>query len=208
MIGHAGLQRGEPVGIGRLLRAEQPVAFAHRGFVARAVVRMAGDEREREPVEEAPPLARRFGKQPVHRGRQPQHGQPLAERGSGGSGAIDADDAALGRGGLGAGADIDLPIEQRCHPEPAAAALPRHFGQRRAAQSTTGGEQRDRLQHIGLSCAIVARQHDKAGPDVEDRVAMVAEIGEDEAGQGHARAVAFPLAADQHLRNQCRRGNL
>jgi hypothetical protein len=118
------------------------------------------------------------------------------------------DDAALGRRGLGAGADLDFPIELRRHPEPAAAALSRHFGQRRAAQAATGGEQGHRLQHVGLSRAIVARQHDEAGPDIEDRVAMVAEIGEHKAGEGHARAVALPLADDQRLRDQCRRGGL
>ncbi|KAI1692065.1 hypothetical protein DdX_21460 [Ditylenchus destructor] len=79
MLRHPGFQCGQPVRVGGFVRAEQPVALAHRRFVARCVMRMTGCQRQRQPVEEAPPLARRLDEQPVHRRGQPEHRQPFGE---------------------------------------------------------------------------------------------------------------------------------
>ena len=74
---------------------EQLVARAHRGFVARRMVRVARLQREHQPVEEAPPVARAAGEQPVHRRCQPQHRQPFAERIDRGRRAVDRAPAAV-----------------------------------------------------------------------------------------------------------------
>ena len=70
---------------------EQPVAAAQRALELadpRAVLRI---DREHEPVEETPPLARRPGEQPVHRRRQPDEAQMVGEGARRGDGrAVDA----------------------------------------------------------------------------------------------------------------------
>jgi hypothetical protein len=63
MLGHPRFERGQPFGIGGRLVGEQPVALAHRGFVAGRMMGMAGREREGEPVEEAAALARPLDEQ-------------------------------------------------------------------------------------------------------------------------------------------------
>ena len=59
MLRHLLLERCEPVRIGGRVVAEQLVACAHRGFVARGMMRMAWLEREHEPVEETAAVAGR-----------------------------------------------------------------------------------------------------------------------------------------------------
>ena len=108
VVGHLRLERGQPVAIGTAFVAEQPVARAHRRLVARGMMRMPGCKRERQPVEKAAAFARGGDEQPVHRGGEPQDGEPLGQRVRGGGGALDADDAALGRGRQRAGRDVDL----------------------------------------------------------------------------------------------------
>jgi hypothetical protein len=189
MLGHARLQRGQPVGIGRGIVGEQPVALAHRRFVACRMMRMAGEECQRQPVEEAAALARAIGEQPVHRRREPQYAHPFGQRSGGGGGAVDPHQPALRRIGLGARADIRL-VQSRGDAESAAAPLARHFGERRTPQAAAGREQRQCLEHIGLARAVLPAQHHETGAGGERGVRMVAEIGEDEAGYGHSRPIA------------------
>ena len=89
-----------------------------------------------------------------------------------------------GAAGDGAGADLHIAKPGR-HREAAAAAAARHFGQGRAAQPAPRREQRHRLEHVGLARPVLAGEHDEARPRREQGVAMVAEVGEDEAGEGH-----------------------
>ncbi len=60
---------------------EQPVARAQRALQRRHPAGMLGIDRQHQPVEEAPPLRSGAHEQPVHRRRQPDHAQMIAEGG-------------------------------------------------------------------------------------------------------------------------------
>ena len=57
------------------------------------------------------------------------------------------------------------------------------FRQGRPAQPAPGGQQRHRLEHVGLARAIVARQQDEARARLDQRGGVVAEIGQGEAAR-------------------------
>ena len=145
---------------------QQPVARAHRRLVARRMARMAGIERQHQPVEEAAPRRRRFGEQRIHRRREPAAPRAIrrAHRRTPSAPLI----RTCGRSGRGGG---------RCR-----CRFPRPFGRARAATANPPappaapsrpapraaargrGEQRHGLEDVGLARAILAGQHDKPGP--------------------------------------------
>ena len=84
-------------------------------------------------------------------------------------------------------------VDPRRDPKTPRPADPRHLRQCRAAQAPPRRQQRQRLEHIGLARAIVARQQDEAGPHVEHGVRIRPEIGQAKAGDRHLmRASASP----------------
>ena len=110
MLRHPRFERRKPGGIGAVGLGEQFIARPHRRFVARGMVGVAGLERQHQPVEEAAARARAVGEQTVHRRGQPQHRQPFGERIDRSGRAIDANLAAVRRGGEGAGAQLHDPV--------------------------------------------------------------------------------------------------
>jgi hypothetical protein len=125
----------------------------------RARIAVRRRERQRQPVEEAPPLACALDEQPVHRRREPQDGQPFRQRGRGGGCAVDAHDPPLGRVHLCAGREIYIAVERGGDTESARPALPRHLAKTRAPQAPAGREKRHRLEDVGLARAVLAGQH-------------------------------------------------
>ncbi len=144
---------------------EQLVAGAHRRVVAREWCAWLGLERQHQPVEEAPPLARAAGEQPVHRRRQPQRPTAIRDRRVHRCrGAVDPHLPPFGSAGEGPGADFASHRARAATAEAAAAALPRHLAERRAAQTASRREQRDRFEQVGLARAVLAEQQDEARP--------------------------------------------
>ena len=177
---------GEP-GLVPAFLGEQLVARAHRRFVARRMVRVARLERQHQPVEEAPPLARAAGEQPVHRRRQPQHRQPFGQAVHRGRRAVDPHLPPFGRSRRAS--------RCRCRSSPSRAATAQPplppcraiSRQRSAAQPAPGRQHRHRLEQVGLARAILAEQQDEAGPRLEHRRGVGAEVGQGEAADGHER---------------------
>ena len=167
-----------------MLVSQQLVPRAHRRFVARGVVRMAGLKRKDQPVEEAPTVARAAGEQPVHRRSQPQHAEPFAQRIDRGRRAIEAHLPPLGRAGLRPGADVGLAELGRDRPG-VAAALARHVRQRRAAQAAARGQHRHGFEQVGLARAVLAIKQDKARPRQNCRRGVGAKVGQGQAADGH-----------------------
>ena len=64
-------------------------------------------------------------------------------------------------------------------------ARPRHLCEPGAAKAASGRKERHGLEHIGLARAILAGQHDQPRPRRDQGVAVGAEVGEAEAGEGH-----------------------
>ena len=185
MLGHLLFKRREPGRVGRHVVGQQLVPRAHRRFVSRAMVRMARLQREHQPIEEATAVAGRADEQPVHRGCQPKHGQPLAQGVHGSRRGIDADLAALRRERLRAGADLDV-AEPRGDREPAPAVDPRHLRQRRTTKSASWAEQRHGLEQVGLARPILSGQQDEACAGLDQRRRVGPEIGEGEAADRHS----------------------
>ena len=190
---HRGFERGEPVEVGAVAR-EKTVALTHGGFVSARLVCVAGVEREHEPVEEAPPRPGAFGEQAVLRGGQPDERQPFPKRRCARRRAIDSDDTAFGLCHKGASAEFDI-AQPRTHAKPARTAVPRHLSQGTAAKAATRGQQRNRLEHIGLARPIVAGQHDEPGLRRDQGVGVGPEIGQREAGNRHGVLLARLLVA-------------
>jgi hypothetical protein len=159
MFDHRGFERRQPLRIGGRVVGQQPGPGAHRGIVTRRFAGMAGVERQHQPIEKAPPRRRCIGKYPVHCRGQPDQRQPITKRCRCGCGAVDADNPAFGRRCRCAGADLHLAAigqqRRRNAPAPRAAAA-RRIRQRRAAQPPSWPEQRDCVENIGFSGAIVA----------------------------------------------------
>jgi hypothetical protein len=77
-----------------------------------------------------------------------------------------------------------LIVQQGGNRKAAGSPAPRHFGNRHLPKSPAGRQQRHRLQDIGFASAIrPAEQHETVG-GLDARVAVVAEIGERQAGDG------------------------
>ena len=152
-------------------------------------------------VEEATPLAGGAEEQPVHGGGQPDDADMVGE--GGGRAHRHAVDAALARAGLRIAA-VDACAEHRlvigsldggadC---PAAIApVMGGLGEGGAPQAATGGEEGERLEHIGLAGAILADERDQIGARLERRGAVAAEAGEGEARD----AAADGLCAHAHV---------
>ena len=108
-LGRLALDRVEPGGVAPVL-VEQPVAPAQSALEGVDPRAMARIDRQNEPIEEAAPLARRPGEQRVHRGRQPDDPDMVAEGARRGDGrAVDpapALGAAAGFGRAPAGAEL------------------------------------------------------------------------------------------------------
>jgi hypothetical protein len=64
--------------------------------------------------------------------------------------------------------------------------LPRHIAERGPAQPASRREQRHCFEDIGLACAILAGQHNKAAPRMEHGFGMIPEVGEEQARQHRA----------------------
>ena len=145
MLGKLRLEAGKPMGVGAGRVGKQLRTRAQRRFISVAVLRMARIEREHEPVEEAAPVSRGLDEQPVHRGGQPQHRQPFAERRRRGGGAVDAHDPSSRLRGLHPGPQRDRrQVGARLNlgkdGETAARAVAHHVRQRGAAQPAPGCE--------------------------------------------------------------------
>ena len=154
------------------------------------MLRVARIEREDEAVEKAPPIARGFDEQPVHRRGQPQHRQPFAKRRRRRRGAIDPHNPSPGirrfdpgpqRHRRQVGTGLHLGKDRK----PSARAVAHHVGERRPAQPAPRREQRNRLQDIGLAGAIVAMQRDEPRRRCDVRTGMIAKIGQRKAGERH-----------------------
>ena len=190
MLGELRFETGKPLRVRRSRVGEQLAARPQRRLVAVAVLRVAGIERQHQPVEEAPPVPRGLDEQPVHRGGEPQHRQPVAERGRRRRAAVDPHQPPPRMRGLDPGAERDrrqivARKHLREHREAAARPVAHHLGERRAAQPATRREQRDRLQYIGLARAIVAVERDQPRTGGQIRAGVIAKIGQREADQRH-----------------------
>ena len=128
---------------------------------------MLGVDRQHQPVEKPPPLGRLRREQPVHRRRQPDHAQMIAE-GGGGTDRLAVDPAApAGRRAFAAGrvdagaerGEAERAFDLGGH-RPGAVAL--DIGdvvERGAAQAAAGRQKRDRLDAVGLAGAVRPDQH-------------------------------------------------
>ena len=154
------------------------------------MLRVAGVKRKDKPVEEAPPVPRGLDEQPVHRRGQPEHREPIAERGGGGSAPVDPDKPAARMRRLNAGAKRDRgePLAREdlgkdC--KTAARAVTHHLGERRAPEPAPGGEKRNCFEDVGFAGAIVAVKRDKTRPRAEVSARMIAKIRERKASERH-----------------------
>src|SRR5690606_15363589 len=142
------LEAREPLRVSKAEIGKELAAGAHRRLIAIAMLRVAGIKRKDKPVEEAPPVPRGLDEQPVHRRGQPEHREPIAERGGGGSAPVDPDKPAARMRRLNAGAKRDRgePLAREdlgkdC--KTAARAVTHHLGERRAPEPAPGREKRN-----------------------------------------------------------------
>ena len=164
-LGHDALEAVEAGGLAHVL-GQQPVALLHGALELADARPVAGIEAGDQPIQEPAPLGGGPGEQAVHGRRQPDHLDMVGERaGSRLILAVDAHDAAAAATGLRAGrspgADIDGAMRRaqvRGH-RPAGFADLGQLLVRRAAQALAGGEQRQRLEQIGLAGAVGPAQH-------------------------------------------------
>ena len=105
---------------------EQLVARSHCSLVAGRMACVARFEGQHQAVQEATPVPRGAGEQPVHHGREPEHRKPFAERIGGGGRPVDADLTTLGGGWDRPCSDIDL-VKARRDRKPAVAAFAGHL---------------------------------------------------------------------------------
>ena len=143
---------------------QQPITLGHGIVMRRHFPRMARLKRPNQPIQKAPPATRPFLEQPVHLRRDPNGGHAFGQhRLAAQSLTIQAIDAPFCRPfRVRAGADIHGAgprFKPPCHRPGQAPAgfLPPNFTHARAAQASTGGEQRYRFQQIGLARAVFAR---------------------------------------------------
>ena len=188
MLVHLRLQRADPGRVRPAQIGQQPVACPHRRFIAGAVRGMTRMKRQGETIEEAPATAGAVEEQPVHRRRQPDDREMIGQSIGGRGDPADPHLPPVGRIRADAGAQHHA-IHLRRDAEAAAAILPRHRPQCRAAQPPAGRQHRYRFQYVGLACAIVAGQQDEWLVGHDQRVRMVAEITQGEAAD-HRAAVA------------------
>ena len=90
----------------------------------------------------------------------------------------------------GAAGAVPVPISTSANraatAKPPGPVAPRHLGQSGAAQAAPRGEQRNRLEHVGLAGAILAGEDDEARPRRDHGIGIGAEIGQAEARDEHA----------------------
>ena len=167
---------------------------------------MSRIEAEHEPVEEPSPSARTFEKEAVHRRRQPHHAQPLAEGDLAARRfAVDAYDPPIAQAAIPPGADAQGAVSRRdgCGNRPAAgrsrtavASRPAiDLAQLGATQPAPRGEERHRLQQVGLARAIGAGQDQRLGDEGKPGLAIVAEIGQHEPRHADATYRGTGIAA-------------
>ncbi len=140
---------------------EQAVAPPQRPLELSHPAPMVRVDRQHEAVEEPPPLARRTREQRIHRRRQPDDPDVVAEGARGGDRRpIDAVlplAAAFGRGPTAAElARLAALLHFDRNGEAAGAAHARAFGKLRPSQAPARGEQRQGLEEIGLAGAVLA----------------------------------------------------
>ena len=175
---------------------EQAVARAQGTIKRGDPRRMLTVDGQNEAIEKAPPLRCRSQKQSVHRGRQPHHAQVVAERRRRGHRFAVDTAAPAARGGIGrrrvdAGAErgqSQRALDFGGNRPRAVALIVGNVLQHRPAQPATRRQKRNRLDAIGFSGAVRARQHHHVAPRLKARRAIVAEMRELEAvnaGSGH-----------------------
>ena len=149
--------------------SEQPVARAQRAFERVDPRAVLGVDRQHQPVEEAPPLAR-----PARRTGRPSPAPARATRRWSAKAAAEATGSRsmrhLRAARVVAGRRLDAGAERR-EPEraldlgrhrPGAVALAEgDLVERGAAQAAPGREQRDRFEQVGLAGAVRADEHDR-----------------------------------------------
>ncbi len=186
-FGQLRLDRVEPLRVGLALFAQQAVAFAQRRFQLGGVAGVAGLERQHQPIQKAAARAGAFAEQPVHRRGQPADRQPFTQPHRRHIGAVDLDHAAIGALGPDAGAKDHRSVQFGADREAAVAMPGRNFGEGGAAQPAARGEQRQRLEHVGLARAVLANQQVEPGGPVEPGGAVVAKIGEGDPVETHGQ---------------------
>ena len=167
------------------------------------MVRMAGLERQHQPVEKAAAVARAAGEQPVHRRGQPQDRQPFAERVHRCRGAVDANPATFGSAGERPRADFASPIFAAT-PKPPGPPLPGHLGERCAAKTAARGEQRDGFEQVGLAGAVLAREQHEARAGLDRRLGIGTEVGQGQPADGHRYSPSAEPARSNPRRRTCR----
>ena len=152
-------------------------------------------EPEHQPIEQPPPPGRPFDKQPIHQRGQPQHPEPLGERGLAARRlAIDADRAALAARVVASGADAnrtasgldgrrdrparDRRLGRRDIAPGGADIAPVDIAKPGVAQAAAGGQKRHRFQEVGLAGAVRPGQHHGLGaePGTKPNRTVIAEI--------------------------------
>ena len=179
----------EPVRIGpRFL--QQPVARAQRPFQRIDAAAMLGIDREHQPVEEAPPLRWRAGKQRVHRRNEPDHAHMIG-KGRGRRDRLPVDPVfALARGvildgALDAGAKRGEPqraLDFGGDRPRAVAFAKRDLVERRSPQAAAGRKEGNRFDQIGFAGAVRPDQHDRFRVGFERGRVVIAEIGQRQVG--------------------------
>ena len=202
------LQRPEP---GRVepTDAQQLRALAHGVGIARELRCMRRIAARHQPVEEAAALAGALLEQPIERRHQPDHGDDLGERRlAEGVAAVDLHDPALALAVLDpARADLDGAagrVEARRHRPGAGPADAVDLAKPRPAQAAPGGQERDRLEQVGLAGAVRPGQHHRPCLDLEPRPGVAPEIDQREPAHGEARRLARPSVEGE--RHQTRMG--
>ena len=162
---------------------------------------MVGAKREDEPVEEAAAARGGVGEQAVHGGRQPEHGKPFRQRIGRGRRAVDADLAALGRGGERAGADVDVAARRAAtaNPPAPAACAPSRRGSRPAGRGP--GESSDTASStLVLPAPFSPVRMTKPGPGASTASRIGAEVGQARGGRRPSPSPYRLSGGDGHAR--------
>src|SRR4029453_17996487 len=139
-----------------------------------ADVRGRGEGRD-DPVEKAAPVARRAGKQPIHARREPQDSGVLGQ----GAGALARAAGELDLTLAGAVVWRLIAMEGRARGNPAVrpvnigrdgkagGAAAQQLLERGAAKTTARGEERNRLEKVGLARAVGPGEHQREALGLE-----------------------------------------
>ena len=165
-FGRLALDRVQPMGIARAL-LQQAIAAAQGALELAGPGAVTRIDRQHQPVEKAPSLARRFEEQAIHRRREPDNAQMVGEGARRGDGrAVDAADP---NGRLDARLPLQpgskltgggLILDEDRGRKAAGAADARALAKRSPAQPASWRKKRQRFEEIGLARAVLPDQRD------------------------------------------------